>query len=240
MIKRFWFDGQSSADFGMVLSGSGTYDAPERDVETISIDGRNGVLILDKGRFKNLPLAYPISICRDFPEKADAARAWLLAKPGYRRLEDDYNPDYFRMAMFTGPLNFDVKFLSRAAEATLTFNCKPQRFLNAGERAIPFSAAGKLRNPTGFPALPRITVYGTGAGELTVGGVTVKIKSIDGHLILDSDTQNASRVADSGALENVNANINAPEFPVLDEGESTVSWSGDITKIEIIPRWWTV
>lgn len=239
-MRKFWFDGRCCTDFGMIPSGAGTYNAPERDVEIISVEGRSGDLIRDNGRFKNVTVSYPVSICRDFPEKAAAARGWLLSKAGYRRLEDDYAPDYFRLAMFKGPVNFDVKFLNRAAEATLSFNCKPQRYLKTGEYAMPLAAPGVLRNPTGFPALPRITLYGTGAGELTVGGVTVQVKSMTDHLILDSETQNAFQVADSGAYVNQNANIYAPEFPVLAEGETTVSWSGDITKIEIIPRWWTL
>lgn len=239
-MRRFWFDGQCSAAFGLMASGSGTYDAPERDIEKISVMGRNGDLIQDNGRYKNISVSYPISICRDFPEQAAAARSWLTSKGDYRRLEDAYNPEIFRMAMFKGPINFDVKFLNRAAEAKLTFDCKPQRFLKAGEHPITMSAAGSLWNPTGFPALPLITVYGSGAGTLTVGEVTVEIKSMEDCIIFDSDPQDAYRVAASGALENMNGNINAPDFPVLSAGEIPISWTGGITKVEIIPRWWTL
>lgn len=234
------FAGQRSADFGLVVTGSGTYNAPERDMEAVAVEGRSGDLILDKGRYKNIPVSYPVSICRDFPEKAHAARSWLLSKPGYRRLEDDYNPDYFRMGMFQGPLDFSVKFLGRAAEATLTFNCKPQRYLKSGEHPFTLQAAGRLWNPTGFPALPRIAVYGSGAGELTVGGSIVKILAMTDHLILDSESQNAFRVTAAGTQESRNGDIYAPVFPVLTEGEIPVSWSGGITHIEIIPRWWTI
>lgn len=239
-MKNLWFDGQCSAGFGLVLTGSGTFDAAERDVEKISVAGRNGDLILENGRYKNISVDYPVFICRDFPRKAEAARMWLLSKPGYRRLEDDYNPSFFRMAMFKGPLNFNVTFLNRAAEATLSFDCKPQRFLRSGEYPISMDAAGMLCNPTNFPALPLITVYGTDAGTLTVGNVTVEIKTLTDHICLDSDLQNAYRVADSGAMENENGAVRAPDFPVLAAGEVPVSWTGGITHIEIIPRWWTL
>lgn len=239
-MKKFWFDGQCSAHFGLMVSGSGTYNAPERDVELVAVPGRNGELILDNGRYKNISVSYPISICRDFPSKAAVARGWLMSKSGYKRLEDGYDPDHFRMAMFKGPIDFDVSFLSRTGEATLTFNCKPQRFLKAGEHAIPMAAPGSLWNPTGFPALPLITVYGTGAGTLTVGERTVEIKALEGHIVLDSDTQNAYYVSESGTYVNQNGVIYAPEFPVLEAGQTPISWTGDITNIEIIPRWWTL
>lgn len=239
-MRKFWFDNRCSTDFGLMASGSGTFDAPERDIELISVTGRSGDLIRDNGRFKNITVSYPVFICKNFPEKSAAARAWLLSKSGYRRLEDEYNPDIFRMAMFKGPLNFEASFLNRTGEATLSFYCKPQRFLKSGEFPIVLESASILWNPTLFPALPLLTVYGTGAGTVTVGDVTLQIKANDDHIVFDSDMQDAYRVADSGALENKNASVYAPEFPRLPAGETPISWTGAINRVEIIPRWWTL
>lgn len=239
-MRRFWFNGKCSADYGLMASGTGTYNAPERDVEQIAVPGRNGTLIQDNGRYKNILVSYPVSICQDFAENAAAARAWLMAAPGYHRLEDEYHPHTFRLAMFKGPIDFDVQFLCRTGETTLTFDCKPQRFLRMGEHPIAFETAGILHNVTGFPAQPLITVYGSGSGTLTVGEYTVEIRAIEDTILLDSDLQDAFRVAASGALENKNGAIHAPEFPVLLAGDNVISWTGDITKVEIIPRWWIV
>lgn len=239
-MRKFWFDGQCSASYGLMASGSGTFNAPERDIEKISVMGRNGDLSRDNERFKNIFLSYPVSIYRDFARNAAAARAWLMSKSGYKRLEDEYNPDTFRMAMFIGPIDFDAKFLNRAGETTLIFDCKPQRFLKYGEHPVSLEAPGTLWNETNFTALPLITVYGSGAGSLIVGSTTVEIKAMEDHLVLDSDIQDACRVAASGVMENKNGAVYAPEFPVLIPGENLVSWSGDITKVEIVPRWWTL
>lgn len=239
-MRKFWFNGQCSKHFGLMASGSGAYNAPQRDVETISVAGRSGDLIRDNGRYLNISVSYPVIVFPGFAKNAAAVRAWLLSAGGYKRLEDDYNPDYFRLAQFKGPINFDVTDMCRAGEATLTFDCKPQRFLKAGEIPVTMDAEGVLRNPTLFPALPLITVYGTGPIALTVGDYVVGIQSLEDHICLDSDTQNAYRVGDGGALENKNGTIYAQDFPVLATGENTISWTGDLTKIEIIPRWWTL
>lgn len=239
-MKKLWFNGQCSKHFGLMITGAGTYNAPQRDVESVSVAGRSGDLIRDNGRFLNIPVDYPAIVFPDFAKNADAIRGWLLSSAGYSRLEDDYNPDYFRMAQFKGPVNFDVTALSRAGETTLTFDCKPQRFLKTGEIPITMDAAGVLRNPTLFPALPLITVYGAGAAVLKVNGISVEIKSMEDHIFLDSDTQDAYRIGNGGALENKNGTIKAPEFPVLAAGENAISWTGSITKIEITPRWWTL
>ena len=239
-MKKLWFNGQCSKHFGMMITGSGTYNAPQRDVESISVAGRNGDLICDNGRFLNIPVSYPAIVFPPFDKNADAIRSWFSSTVGYKRLEDDYNPDYFRLAQFKGPINFDVTALNRAGETTITFDCKPQRFLKTGEMPVTMDTAGVLRNPTLFPALPLITVYGTGAGVLAVGNISVEIKSMEGHICLDSDTQDAYRVGIGGVLENKNGDIKAPEFPVLAAGDNAISWTGSITKIEITPRWWTL
>ena len=83
-----------------------------------------------------------------------------------------------------------------------------------------------------------MTVYGTGAGTVTLGQVTVPIFSIQDQLILDCDLQNAYRQSDAGILDYCNGDIYAPQFPVLQPGENPVEFTGDITGVEIIPRWW--
>ena len=45
MRQWFTFNGKSSKDFGVYISGLNTFGAPERDVDIISISGRNGDLI---------------------------------------------------------------------------------------------------------------------------------------------------------------------------------------------------
>ena len=240
-MRRFWFGGQCSANFGLMASGSSTFGGAERDIEKKSVAGRNGDLIYDNGRYKNIVVPYPVSICDDFARNATAARAWLLTNPGtYRRLEDEYHPDEFRMAAFAGPIDFDAHFLNQTGETVLYFDCKPQRFLKQGEHMLSFNSSAALSNPTMFPAKPLITIYGSGTGNVTVGDQMVIIKSIEDQITLDCDLQHAYRQVGEGAPENMNGNISAPEFPQLLAGENPVSWSGDIERVEIIPRWWTV
>lgn len=235
MRQYLIFGGECSKDFGLYISGSGAFNAPERDIETVEVPGRNGSLIIDNGRYKNVTQSYPAFVCRDFPANANAVRAWLLAEPGYQRLEDTYNPDHFRLARYAGTLDFDVRALCRGAETTIAFDCKPQRYLKLGEHKITITVNTTIKNPTRYPALPQITVYGSGAGTITVGGETVTITNIDGYLTLDSEIQNAYK-----DKQNKNSTVKLSEFPVFAPGETEITFSGGVTKIEIIPRWWTL
>lgn len=95
---------------------------------------------------------------------------------------------------------------------------------------------GELVNPTPFDALPLITVTGSGAGALTVGGVTVEILSMpESTLTIDCEAQDAYSSAG-----NRNSVINAPEFPVLAAGSTAISWEGSIISVSVVPRWWTL
>lgn len=233
-MTRFYFDGKSCRDFGIYVSGSGTYNAPELDVTTYEIPGKNGDLVISNGRYKNIIVPYPAFIRNDFRHNAERARAWLLSPRGYRRLSDDYHPHEFRLARFAGPIDFDMRFMNRSGECTLNFDCKPQRFLTSGEEKRTFSASSSLWNDTLFDAKPLITVYGSGSGQITIGDTTVSFSDIADYVVLDCEIQDAYK----GTL-NKNSTMTG-SFPVLHPGNNIVSFSGGVTKIEIIPRWWTL
>lgn len=235
MRNCFKLGEEFSSFYGLYISGSGTFDSPERDVTIISIPGRNGDLVLDNGRFKNVSLQYPAFVRTGFKEKAAGLRAWLLQSSGYRRLEDTYHPDEFRMARYSGSITFDMRALNTAGECTLTFHCKPQRFLKKGESVREFTAGGNMKNPTRFPAFPQLRIYGN--GRLTVGGVRIEVSgNADNYIDIDCEAEDACR-----GYTNMNSNLTLLDnrFPALPSGETQIEFTG-ITKVEIKPRWWTV
>lgn len=234
MIGYFVYGGKCSKDYGLYISGGGTFNAPERDVELVEVPGRNGSLVLDNGRFKNITVNYPAFIRHKFKDLSGAAREWLLQTSGYVRLEDSYNPEYYRLARFGGPLDFDTRVLNRSGECTLAFDCKPQRYLLEGEITIDASGSIQMFNPTPFPALPLIRVYGM-SGTLMVGDVIVRILDIPEYIDIDCELMNAYK-----GMLNCNSKINAQRFPVLPVGQTGIAYEGNISHVQIKPRWWTI
>lgn len=230
-MNSFRFNGENSKSYGIYVSGSGTFNSPELDAVSYEVPGRNGDIVISNNRYKNITVTYPAFIRHAFKYNAERARAWLLQPQKYCRLEDDYDIDHFRLALFSGPLDFDMRFLNRSGDTSISFNCKPQRYLKIGETAATFTAAGALVNPTLFEAKPLITVYGTGDGTLTIGDTTVTLEGISEFVTLDCDVQDAYK-----NLTNMNS-IMTGEFPQLPTGSVGVSFTDDITKVEIVPRW---
>lgn len=178
LFKALTFDGESSRDYGLYITGAGVYNAPEREVEMVTISGRNGAFALDRGRFENITITYPAGLYASTPEDfADAiseARNWLTSKRGYVRLQDEYNPNEYRLAVYKSGLEVDPATLS-AGEFDLTFECMPQRFLVSGETAQTVASGGTITNPTRFAARPLLEVNGYGAIE--INGETVSINA---------------------------------------------------------------
>lgn len=176
IFKAFTFDGESSRDYGVYITGSAVFNAPERDVEMISIPGRDGAFAQDRGRFSNIEVTYPAGLFgfteEDFAEGVSDLRNWLASKKGYVRLEDDYNPDEYRLAVYKSGLEVDLATL-KSGEFSLTFDCKPQRYLKSGETAIEVEDGDTITNPTLFESRPMLEVDGYGA--ISLNGETVSI-----------------------------------------------------------------
>ena len=231
-----WWAGKCSNEIGVVVERYPNQNGPERRLEVIQIPGRNGDLIIDSGVYNNYAQSYEVYFNASknrTPKQSRMVREWLQTATGYQRLEDSYDPEFYRLAYFSGPAEIE-NIMNQYGRMTISFMCKPQRGRKDGETPLLLTASQTIYNEL-FPALPLIKINGTGAGNLYVGGYTVEILSLDEYVMLDSDTQNAYK----GTL-NKNSTISAPEFPVLQSGDNVVDWDGNITSIEITPRWWTV
>ena len=231
--ETFYLDGIDARSAGIQLQRPIEFSEAVPVVEAQTIPGRNGDLIWETGSYENRSGSAPCFCLQKDVEKAiSSAGRFLMGKKGYRRLETSDDPDHYWMARVENSPQIAMR-LRTLAPFEIGFDCKPQRFVKAGENAVVFTSNGSLFNQYGQIALPFITLYGQGTGRLTIGDCVVEVKAFDGVLYLDSDTQNAYN--DKG---NQNFNINAPVFPVLGDGEIPVVFSGGIDRVEIIPRWW--
>lgn len=233
-MNTFTWNGVNCADFDIICSNGGTYGAPERDVQTIDIPGRNGPLIVDNGRYKNISVTFQCYVRKNFGGNAEAIRAWLRSAHGYRRLEDDAHPNEYRMARPVGEINFEPMYTDKEAEINIQFDCLPQRFLKSGEATVTKTGNGYITNPTQFKALPLIVVYGSGSGTLTVGDYMVEISEIGTSVTMDCEIMrayNGNTPRDS--------TITGP-FPVLVPGRNNIRFDGGVTRVDITPRWWTI
>ena len=129
----FVFNGKKSSDFNVWCSGDGLYRLPDRDVEYIAVPGRNGDLAVDNGRWKNVSVTYSCFIPKNFRECYAYLVSWLASQKGYGRLEDARHPEFYWLARMDTDVDPKMVVADDSGTFTLTFNCKPQRFLKSGE-----------------------------------------------------------------------------------------------------------
>lgn len=230
MLNHFTYNSKSTADFGLLVTGRTIFGAPSRKVERYSVAGRNGDIIVDLGAFENYQVQYEIAVIDSFKTNARAIANWLLSTKGYNRLEDTYDTTHFRLAALYSNIEYAVTALDREGTAVIVFDCKPQRFLNAGETTTTITSASyTLNNPTNMPARPLLRV--TTTGKVTINGNEITVSAVDGYVDIDCETQQAYK-----GTTNCNNDIIVDEFPVLVGGNNTITQT--TTTVAVTPRWW--
>ena len=237
-INTFTYNGTASNTYGLFVTGKGTYDAAEFDVTKYEIPGRNGDLIIPNNRYRNITITYPVFIPKAFKTQVQSIRNWLRSAKNYVKLSDTYDTTHFRLAMATGIQVFEPVNQNNAANFEVTFDCKPQRFLNDGDTESSVTSGNVKSNSTQYDALPLFTFSnptGTSA-YLQVSNTkgTFKLSatgSFTGSITVDCETQNIY----SGS--NNKNSLFTGSFPILAPGNNTITFSG-ISNVKIKTRLW--
>ena len=236
--------GKSSTDYGIVVSEAPAFDKPVLRTDVFNIPGRNGSVLYQNGTFNDTTRSYKVWIDEDATEDSGgvisgtladrvyAFAGWLYSQTGYKRLEDNFEPDIFRMAYISGGQDITNELLM-AGETTITFICRPERYLKSGETAVTIVSSGvTIDNPTKFNSKPLLRVYGSGEYTLSINSQALTI-NVDGYIDIDCEQMNAWK-----GTVNKNSDISGV-FPELVPGTNTITFSG-FTKIEITPRFYYI
>ena len=228
------FKEHSSLEYGLLITEKGSYKGAQRDITYTSVPGRSGDLMTDNGRYKNVKIPYKLALLNttawDFDELARLIRGWLLAEQGYFPLWDSYDGKYYRLASYTNEVDIEQELRS-VGKLSLSFNCKPFKYSFEGQRTVIMDAAGALYNAEQYESKPYIKVVGSGTITLTINNSAVTLSSVDEYIELDSEMLNAYKGSTAA-----NSKM-AGDFPVLIPGENNISWVGNVTRLEIVPRW---
>lgn len=231
------YGGEASSDFGMVIAEAPAFERGTRKQEVFNIPGKNGSIVFQQNAWNDVTRSYKVWLTKtgeeDLAASVDALLGWLNSKTGYQRLEDNFEPNVFRLAYYSGGSNFE-NHLTQYGNGTLTFTCRAERFYKDAEHPIEVTNGDKLNNPTRFSSKPLIHIEGTGAVTIAFGGATMSATLTD-YINIDCDTMNAYRLQ----AENMNDKISGT-FPTLLSGINTIAITGTVTKVEITPRYFNI
>lgn len=256
------FNGKNSVNnFGLVIDQQPESAHASKRGDLYQVAGRNGTFVREDGVFDNYEQVYDINFIGNAYSKGRDVATWLLGSSGYCRLEDSYESDYYRLARYAGPLNIE-SILLHCGRGSIVFDCQPQRYLKTGETAVTLfqnvniasivTQSATISNATSFQAKPLIKITGRGQIRIMSEGPDpgTEITDITLDLGAGSSDVNFDIDCDSYAMSIPSAITYHTTYPVLTTlfpGTNTISLTnvgltnpGYVTKLEIVPRWWTI
>nr|DAV72366.1 MAG TPA: distal tail protein [Caudoviricetes sp.] len=113
---------------------------------------------------------------------------------------------------------------------SVTFTLEPFKY-DIYDKTMILTKSEKIYYMGNAKGKPKLKIYGSGNIELTINSETIQIKNIDEYVELDSkfllclnkNQQSKSRDMSGG-------------FPILTKGINNISWTGNVTKIELLKR----
>lgn len=239
----FSYNGVSASTYlGVTVYGvEGLDEIAAKDVSSVVVPGRNGVLHLDNHRWNERTVSYLVYL--PGADSEDYADLLMLIREtfgseggGYLKLKDTYYPNHFSLATFAGAMEPESMAFRTKGIVKVNFNCRPERFLDSGDDIINYTTPLKATNPTSYIAEPEIYITGSGAA----GTVTFSNSLGESWTISVSDTTNPIYINCETYDMNYPARVTITELPKLRPGDTNIAITGGVTKIEMKPRWWTL
>lgn len=134
----------------------------------------------------------------------------------------------------------DYARLVRFRTATVTFHVQPFKYSNV-ETPLSYKindqTSIKVFNSGNYKSNPKLTIYGAGLIVLGVNGTNILTINLgtEGNIIIDTEALEAYK---GTVLKNRLVSGNYDKF-ALEKGENTISWTGNVTQIDIenYSRW---
>ena len=232
MEKKLIFNNICSEELGIIVVEGPPEVLAQEEYEEIIIEGRNGTLIENKGTFPNVEKSFiltTIDLDQDIDLIIEKIKIWLFNIKDNKLL--DAIPNRYNIVKKV-VIEEDIKTtFEEYGDFKIKFLCEPF-YYNLLEKDITITEKGtKFYNKGDFNSNPKIVIYGTGDLQLTINDTTVQINNVDERVLLDSklflclDKDNNNKSIDM-----------IGNFPTLDIGENTITWVGNITKLDISPR----
>ncbi|NFA44539.1 phage tail protein [Clostridium botulinum] len=222
----FIFNNISSEDMGLIVQELPPISTPEETINKSDVPG--GVPILQNCGYGLLEKS---CTCHYEGNNPDKLLQWLRGsgKVMFSNLKDRYYKSYIGNKI---PLEQILK--NKLYKFPVIFTCKPFSYLLGGDIPITITTHTTLCNmKSTHESYPTITIRGKGSATLTINKRTFNITDINGgEIVIISDP-------DIQQVLNNKGKFMEGEFPYFDVGENEISWTGNITSIEIIPYWRT-
>ena len=199
----------------------------EERKDLITIEGRDGYLTINRGAYNHI--SYEVQLNARNRESITEIKRHFK---GSGKLLLSCCPDVTYSATIVSSYEFE-RVMGERRICVITFELQPLAYVN-DVSTIEITTDTTLVNYYNANAYPRMRVYGSGSGNVYINGKTIQLTSISSYVDLDSELEICYKGSSSK-----NHNM-VGDFPVLVEGNNTITFDGSISKIHINPCWRTL
>ena len=228
MNNWFKWDNKNCIDYGIHVLEQPSFTLPLERATYTDVPGRSGSLVSLEGNDVYDDIVLTATCVITDTSNIPAIGAWLKGD-GQVTFSNRQGGHY--KARVSNQLKFEQILRGNPHRTfAINFRCKPFFYIDGAEN-IEISQSGTfIDNPHGVQSEPIITVYGTGDITLMVGQSIIELQDVEGHITLDSEMMEAYK---GGVF--INEKV-VGDFPVLNAGNTAVSWSGNVSKVIVKPN----
>lgn len=228
----FTYKGIRSTDMGLQIDGNLEFSAPRRDVNLVSVAGRDGDLVMDNGRYESVlrTINCRLKTTNENVETLiNRIHNWLSTDVGFHDFFWSGDPGFTFKAMVDSPSRAG-RTLARLARVALKFRVHPIKYLTSSlnERAV--TSGDNIANQFLLDAKPIIRVLGTGDIVINFGSQTLDLRDVFQEITIDCETMTV--IGHDGNAEFTKM---YSTFPVLETGNNVVTFDGNF-QVFITPR----
>ena len=232
-----WFEwnGVRSTEYGIYVTEQPPLTIPSERATFTNVPGRSGSLTTLEGDYVYDDLIMTATCVIADPSRITEIAGWLRGSGTVTFANRDGG---FYYARVTNQIPFEKILRGNPHRSfAVNFRCKPFWYeANVPPKNIqPASGSTSgyvtIQNPGNVPSEPIITVTGSGEITLFVGMTIVELSDVDGEITIDSTLQEAY-----SGMASMNICMSG-DFPTLSPGNSTISWTGNVTFLKVEPNW---
>lgn len=215
-MHYFVFNDINSNDLDIIVKDMPLVPLAERDIESISVSGRNGDFHIDNGTYRSK--SYTISCIVKDISKIDLIKSIFVGSG--KLVLSKYGDRYF-IATIKNQVDFE-KYLNVLHEFPLQFELHPIAYNNSIE-ILEFNDSNSSFDIGGNVSVGP-TIIAEGTGIVTINNVALEVE--ESGIEIDCDLMNCT-------LNGLNANdkVILDEFPRIKPKDNSIVLGGGITKV---------
>lgn len=229
MIHEAWFtfNGIDSREMGVIVTAMPETVRAERRIESITVAGRNGSLHTDEGVYESYDRTMECALIKR--ARLDEITAWLV---GSGEMTFSTEPD--KVCRVTIANKISIAQMMRVFQKfQVILDTQPFKYsVNAAGDALELTAPTTIRNSGTVYSEPLITIYGNGDITLNINGADFPLYGVQESITIDSEMMEVFK-----GNTNQNSKYGGADFPRFEVGKNEISWTGNVSKIKIQPRW---